>query len=252
MSVNNETIIEVSDVSFRFEAQPVLEHISFSIHRGDYVGIVGPNGGGKTTLLRIMLGLLKPDTGQVKFFGTDVSRYREWNRIGYVPQKAIQFDTQFPVTVREVVAMGRVSMRGIGHRLNKTDEERIDEVLGQVDMLEFKDRRVGELSSGQQQRVFIARALASEPEILFLDEPTVGVDVKTQEQFYLLLKRLNETFGITLILVSHDIDILASQANEMTFINGRLVFHGPPHEFNDTAYLSELYGKQIKYLAHDH
>ena len=249
---HSKTIIEVKDVSFRYGAHPVLEDITLDIHRGDYLGIIGPNGGGKTTLLKIMLGLLRPAEGTVSLFGTDITRFKDWHKIGYVPQKAVQFDAQFPATVFEVVAMGRASQRGLGRNLNASDREKIAAALRQVDMLDYKGQRIGELSGGQQQRVFIARALASEPEIIFLDEPTVGVDKGTQEQFYLLLKKMNESLGLTLILVSHDIDVVASQATEMACINGRLVYHGLPTEFDANKFIKELYGKEIKFIVHDH
>lgn len=249
---HTKTIINVKNVSFHYGNQEVLCDVSFDIHRGDYLGIIGPNGGGKTTLLKIMVGLLRPSLGTVTIFGTDIKKFKDWNAIGYVPQKAVNFDTQFPATVEEVVAMGLAARRGLGRRLTQNDRKRIDEVLAAVDMTSQKYRRIGELSSGQQQRVFIARALASEPKILFLDEPTVGVDVAAQEQFYLLLKKLNETLGLTLILVSHDMDVVASQATEIACINTRLISHGTPKEFNAHEYLKELYGKEIKFVLHDH
>lgn len=254
MSVDHsKNIVEIRDISFHYGTRPVLEDISFDIHRGDYLGIIGPNGGGKTTLLKIVLGLLKPDKGSVRLFGTDIAKFRDWKKIGYVPQKAIHFDEQFPATVAEIVGMGRSAARGLGRRLNREDSQKIKQALVAVDMQEFSERRIGELSAGQQQRVFIARALASEPEIIFLDEPTVGVDVSTQEQFYLLLKKLNQSMGLTLVLVSHDIDIVASQATEVACVNCRLVCHCPPKELNASDYIKQLYGKEIKLIAHhDH
>lgn len=237
---HTKNIIEVRDVSFHYGTTSVLEHITLDIHSGDYLGIIGPNGGGKTTLLKIMLGLIRPESGTVSLFGVDIGRFRDWYRIGYVPQKAVSFDAQFPATVSEVVTMG-----------NK-DRSMIQNALADVDMMAYADRLIGKLSPGQQQRVFIARALASNPDVLFLDEPTVGVDANTQEQFYLLLKTLNQTRGLTLVLVSHDIDVVASQATELACINGRLVCHGPPKEFNANKYIQDLYGKEIKFIVHDH
>jgi len=199
-----------------------------------------------------MLGLLKPSSGKVKLFGSECSCFKEWSRIGYVPQKAIHFDPLFPATVWEVVSMGRYGKRGLVHRLTREDALLIEKSLQQVEMLEFKDRLIGDLSSGQQQRVFIARALAGEPEVIFLDEPTVGVDVKTQEQFYALLKRLNQELGLTLVLVSHDIDVIANEVTELACINQTLVYHGEPKEFVKGDYLQKLYGQNIRQILHDH
>jgi zinc transport system ATP-binding protein len=253
MSINHgDTIIEVDDLSFRYAAHPVLSRVSFVVHRGDYIGIIGPNGGGKTTLLKLMLNLLAPESGRVRYFGTDARAFREWGKIGYVSQKVSAFDPQFPATVAEVVAMGRTGRIGIFHRFTAEDHAIIDRALRQVGMNAHRHRRIGELSGGQQQRVFIARALAGEPEILFLDEPTVGVDVAAQEDFYLLLKTLNQELGLTLILVSHDIDVVASQATELACINNTLIYHGTPHAFDANEHMRRLYGKEIKYIVHDH
>lgn len=241
---HSENIIEIKDVSFGYGETPVLKNITLTIHRGDYVGIVGPNGGGKTTLLKVMLGLLKPSSGEIKLSSKAI--------IGYVPQKAINFDSLFPATVYEVVEMGRYGKKGLFKRLKTEDHKIIKKSLEHVSMLEYKDRLIGDLSSGQQQRVFIARALAGQPEVIFLDEPTVGVDVKTQEEFYTLLKQLNQQLGLTLILVSHDIDVIAAEATELACINQTLVYHGEPSEFIKGDYLQKLYGKNIRLILHDH
>ncbi len=249
---HTKNIIEVQDVSFAYGKTAVLKNISFTIHEGDYLGVIGPNGSGKSTLLKVILGLLKPTTGTIKLFGSDGLHFKEWSKIGYVPQKAINFDPLFPATVREVVSMGRFGKRGLVRSLTPEDNVIVERSLGQVEMLEHHDRLIGDLSSGQQQRVFIARALAGEPEVIFLDEPTVGVDVKTQEQFYILLKKLNQEMGITLVLVSHDIDVVANEVTELACINQTLIYHGEPEEFVKGDYLQKLYGKNIRQILHDH
>lgn len=224
MSVDHtKNIIEVHNVSFSYGKEPVLKNISLTVHQGDYLGIIGPNGAGKTTLLQIMLGLLQPTRGTVNLL--------DRKKIGYVAQKAINFDPLFPVTVYEVVAMGRYGKKGLLNRLTAIDHTIIDQSLAQVEMDEYRNRLIGDLSSGQQQRVFIARALAGEPSVIFLDEPTVGIDVKTQGQFYALLKKLNLELGLTLILISHDIDVIAHEVTELACINQSLVYHGLPSEF---------------------
>ncbi len=252
-SINHsENILELDNISFAYQKELVLKNINLSLHKGDYLGVIGPNGGGKTTLLKIMIGLLKPNEGTVKIFGTDIKNFKEWSKIGYVPQKATNFDVNFPVTVEEVVSMGRYAQRGLLKSLNAHDKQKVRNSLEQVEMVEYKDRQITDLSQGQQQRVFIARSLASEPEVIFLDEPTVGVDIKAQEQFYTLLQKLNKILRLTLVLVSHDIDVVTSEATELACINQELVYHGEPKEFIKKDYLTKLYGKGVKFILHGH
>lgn len=248
---HTKNIIELEHISFSYTGEEVLHDVNLNIHQGDYLGVIGPNGGGKTTLLKIILGLLKPTGGSVRLFGQDLKDFRDWKRIGYVPQKATNFDPNFPATVKEVVAMGRYAQRGLIHFLTKQDYQIVDRALDQVEMLPHQDRIIGDLSGGQQQRVFIARALASEPEVILLDEPTVGVDQKTQEDFYTLLTKLNIELGLTLVLISHDIDVVADEATEVAWINRRLIYYGSPRDLKGT-HVDDLYGKGVKLILHDH
>lgn len=238
-------IIELSNVCFSYnynESDYVIKDVSLQIHKGDYVGIIGPNGGGKSTLLKLMLGLLQPQKGQVKLFDTSIQKFQNWSKIGYVPQKN-QIDINFPVSVEEVVAMGRYGKRGLFHFPTNEDREKTMQALQQVDMVDYKNRQISDLSGGQQQRVFIARALVTEPEIIFLDEPTVGVDVKTQQQFYSLLRKLNRELKLTLVLVSHELDVVAHESTELGYINRTLEYYGNPEEFLKGKYFHELIGK---------
>lgn len=236
------TIVELDRVCFSYSSEEVVKDVSIQIHKGDYLGIVGPNGGGKTTLLKIMLGLLKPKDGQVKLFGYDIADFDRWPKIGYVPQRKF-VESNFPITVLEMVAMGRYGKRGLFHFPNKDDKQKAFDALERVEMLDFAKRNINELSGGQQQRVYIARALASEPEIIFLDEPTVGVDVKTQKEFYLFLRKLNKEFDLTLILITHELDIVAHEATELGYINRTLEYYGDPEEFLKGKYFHDLIGK---------
>ncbi len=245
--------IELNNISFAYiENENVLENITFALHKGDYLGIIGPNGGGKTTLLKIMLGLLKPTAGEIKLFGKPLAEFKDWSKIGYVPQKAAYFDNNFPATVEEVVAMGRYAKRGLFNFPTKDDKEKVSQALDQVDMLRYKNKQLGDLSGGQQQRVFIARALATEPEVIFLDEPTVGIDATTQERFYNLLKKLNKELSLTLVLVSHELDVVAHEATEVACINCRLVCYCSPNELMRKETLEKIYGKDLKYILHQH
>lgn len=223
--------IEVSHVSFSYGENEVLHDITFEIHKGDYLGMVGSNGAGKTTLLKIMLGLLTPTSGAVKLFGADARNFKEWSKIGYVPQKALSFDAYFPATVEEVVLMGRYAKRGLARRITAEDRMAVERALKTADMWSYRDRLIGDLSGGQQQRVFIARALATSPEILFLDEPTTGVDAKSQDEFYALLRKLNQESQVTIVLVSHDIDRVLREAMHVACIDKTLVCHGSPEAY---------------------
>jgi len=239
---HEHTIIELKNVTFSYSQTEVVKDVSLQIHKGDYVGIIGPNGGGKSTLIKLMLGLLKPDRGQVELFGVDINKFKDWYKIGYVPQKKV-VEINFPITVEEVVAMGRYSKIGLLKIPTRKDKEKVNQALKQVDMLEFKSRNISDLSGGQQQRVFIARAMSSEPEIIFLDEPTVGVDIKTQKSFYSLLRKLNRELNLTLVLVSHELDVVAHESTEIGYINRTLEYFGEPEEFLKGKYFHELIGK---------
>jgi zinc transport system ATP-binding protein len=248
----NQPLISLNDVSFSYGSEPALDHISLDIHRGEYVGVIGPNGGGKTTLLRTMLGLIRPQSGAVKLFGQAPHEFKEWWRLGYVPQKATNFEARFPITVEEVAMLGRVAKVGIGRRFTAADKQAVDHALEQANITNLRKRPITELSGGQQQRVFLAKALASEPEILLLDEPTVGVDVKSQDEFYQLLSRLNREQHLTLIMVSHDIDVVVNEVNKIACINETLVYHGTPKDFVKEDYMANLYGKARKFIIHGH
>lgn len=239
---HTKNIIEVRDVSFSYGSVDVLKNINLNIHQGDYFGFAGPNGSGKTTLIKIMLGLLRPSTGGVKIFGQDIKEFKDWSKIGYVPQKVTSFDSNFPATVEEIVLMGRYSKRGLFKSVNSEDKEFTKKALEQVGMWEFKDRLIGDLSGGQQQRVFIARALAARPEIIFLDEPTTGVDQPTQEEFFKLLKKLNEEDGLTLVLVSHDIDTLTRQVMHVAYINQTITCFSCPKDFLEASRSGSIFG----------
>lgn len=248
---HTDYLVEVEDVSFSYGANEVLEGISLNVPRGDYLGIIGPNGGGKTTLLKIILGLMVPRQGSVQLFGKNVRQFKDWSKIGYVPQKVTSFDENFPATVYEVVLMGRYGKRGLLHRITADDRRIAKRVLEHVGMGEYKDRLIGDLSGGQQQRVFIARALATEPEIIFLDEPTVGIDQKTSREFYALLKKLNEEFHMTLVLISHDLETVLREVKHVACVDHALVCHTIPEEFLKDVQASKLLGDGVRIITHD-
>jgi len=246
-----KTCIEVKEVSFSYNGNPILQDISFVVQEGEYLGIIGPNGGGKTTLFKVILGLLKPQTGEVRIFGEPLESFKRRHLIGYVPQRSLS-DYYFPATVEEVVRSGRTARLGLFKRVSKEDAKAIERVMEVTDVGRLRDRLIGQLSGGERQRVFIARALASEPKILILDEPDVGVDINAQEKFYSFLEDLNSNTGITILLISHDIDVVAHQAKTILCLNRRLVCHGSPRDFITEDYMQKLYGKKVRFILHGH
>lgn len=246
-------LVQLTDVSFGYGGDLVLEGIALSVGRGDYLGLIGPNGSGKTTLLKLILGTLPaPRRGEIRLFGVPASEFRERWKIGYVAQKAASFNSGFPATVEEVVMTGLTARRGLFRLFTGADVTAARAALEKVGMLPFKDRLIGRLSGGQQQRVFIARALVAQPELLILDEPTVGVDVQAEAQFYQLIRELRGKLGLTVILVSHDIGAVAHEVTSLACLNRRLFYHGSPDDFGTEEQLCELYGHHVRSIQHHH
>jgi zinc transport system ATP-binding protein len=240
----NNPLVELTNICFGYGEEEVLCSVSLTINKGDFIGIIGPNGSGKTTLINILVGLIQPGSGSVKIFDTPLDKFKDYNKIGYVPQKAHQFDAKIPLTVSESVDLGLINSRNHG-------ESAVQEALQAVNLLDKKDKLITELSGGQLQRAFIAKALVSSPELLILDEPTTGVDVATQDEFYTLLSQLNKK-GLTLIMVSHDIDVVVNEVNKLVCLNKKIVYQGPPNEFAKDESLEKLYGNTRKMIIHRH
>ena len=243
-------VIELRNVSFAYGESPAVENISLQVDSGDFLGLIGPNGSGKTTLLHLMLGLLTPDTGSVSLFGEPVGEFEAGERIGYVSQQATNRGGTMPITVRECVRMGRFAHVGHG-RITATDHEITEEALETVGITDLADRQLNALSGGQRQRAFIARALASEADLLALDEPTVGVDAESRDEFYRLLASLNDT-GITIVLIEHDIGVVTEQADHIACINTELYHHGDTDSFSQSDALRRAYGETGEVVHHHH
>lgn len=252
MSINVQNDIEVNNLSFKYGTEVVLENISFTVAKGDYLGVIGPNGGGKTTLMKIILGLLKPYEGEVKILGKDLPVFKDKFRVGYVPQRISQNVSQFPATVSEVVITGRTARAGVFGRLGAEDLKAADWAMGVTDVYGYRNDSLAQLSGGELQRVFIARALASKSEILILDEPTVGVDIGVQEKFYRLLRELNKDLKLTILFVTHDIEAIVNEAKYVLCLNKDLVCHTFPKELMKEGVLEKLYGRNVKMVSHDH
>jgi len=249
---HHKNIIEVKNISFAYGAEEVLANVSFDVHQGDYLAFVGPNGAGKTTLMKIILGLITPKAGTIKIFGTDIKNFKDWKKISYVAQGANNFDNNFPATVLEIVLMGRYGGKGLFKNISARDKKIAEQAITQAGLSEFKNKLIGDLSGGQKQRVFIARALCSEPEIIFLDEPTAGVDQKSQDEFYALLKKMNAELGITLILITHDIERALQEAMHIACIDHNLVCHSSPEEFLSESAAANIMGEKVRVITHHH
>ena len=243
-------LLDVTEVTFAYGDRPVIDGVSLTVDAGEFLGLVGPNGSGKTTLLELMIGLRRPDTGTVTLFGEPAHESTTGARIGFVPQTVSTTNGAMPITVSEVVRMGRYAHRLTG-RFTDADRAAVAAALERVGIADLADRRIGRLSGGQRQRAFIARALASEADLLALDEPTVGVDADSREAFYALLHELNEA-GITIILIEHDIGIVTTHASEIACLNRELYFHGDPETFVETDALADAYGGGQSLIHHQH
>ncbi|WP_099159976.1 metal ABC transporter ATP-binding protein [Virgibacillus ndiopensis] len=249
-----ESIVTMKQIHYAYEYKEVLTNINFEIPRGAFMGLVGPNGGGKTTLIRLILGLQKPDHGSISLFDKSIDKFKEWNQIGFVSQKSNTFNKGFPATVFEVVSMGLTAKVGYLKFLTKHHKEKISQAIDQVGMSEYAHQNIGNLSGGQQQRVFIARSLVNNPKLLILDEPTVGVDNDNVQRFYKLLHQLNNKQNITLLLVTHDTGIITEHATDIVCLNRTLHFHGDPKEYTSLTNrdLSQIYGHAVSIVSHDH
>ena len=238
-------IVRCEDLHFSYNGDPVLTDVSFEVKPLDFVSVVGPNGGGKTTLLRLILGLLKPQRGTVRVLGKPPEQVRPL--IGYVPQHFI-FDMRFPIRVIDVVLMGR--LRGLTRlgRYSKDDQKAALAALGEVEMDSFARRHIAELSGGQRQRVLIARALASDPKLMLLDEPTAHVDTVTQNELMKILTGLNQR--MTVLLVTHDAVFVSPYVKSVLCINRRATIH--PTDQLTGEMIMDIYGDDVRYVRHDH
>jgi len=252
-STSKETIVQLDDVGVTYPGGvQALEHITLEIHKGDFVGLIGPNGAGKSTLLNVILGIIKPTTGTVRLFGEPISP-RNLKRIGYVPQIPYSKESNFPSTVYEAVLMGRVPYSMHSPWFRKDDHRKVDEALKRLEIEDLRKRRIGELSGGQTQRVFTAKALVGEPQMLIFDEPTSGVDMEAKKEFYGVLEQLNRDLGITTILSIHDLGVVTQLARTIICINRRLYFDGLTARFDADSILPKAYNYAVEVIKHgDH
>ena len=244
-----DVLVDLLDVWVAYDGKWVLKSIYFKCYAGEIVGIVGPNGGGKTTLLNVILGLVYPDKGSVKLFGQSPGKHSRLE-IGYLPQVS-HANQSFPVTVLDVVLMGLYNRLGFFNRPSRHNKQVAMDLLAQVNMAEHAKRPFGILSGGQQQRVNIARALASKPKLLILDEPSTGVDSVAQEDFYELLAQFRNEQDISVIMVSHDIGVITSHADRVACLNVQIHYHGEPDSCFTPEIRQSVYGKDMQVIIHD-
>jgi len=246
------SIVQVENLNYVVDGITILKDISFTINRGDYVAVVGPNGGGKSTLINTILGLNTDFSGQISIFGENITKFNSWNKIGFVPQRVIEFDSKFPITVYETVKLGRMRNFKKFWRDNRKDIEIVNRVMKSLKIIDLKDRLIGELSGGQKQRVMIARSLVSEPELLFLDEPNTGVDITTQREFYSILKDLNSNKGLTIVFITHDIGVIEDSINSLISINREMLKSDKPRTIFNCQVMREVYGIDSHLNDHNH
>ncbi len=238
----NEPVVKIADVWVSFEDRIALQSVDLEMQESDFVAIIGPNGGGKTTLIKVILGLIKPDRGTVKVLGQNPVAARQ--DIGYVPQH-FDFDRKFPISVWDVVMMGRID-KSIFQRFTEEDKRMAAEMLEKVGMSDFRKRQIGKLSGGELQRVFLARALTVHPKLMILDEPTTGLDTRALEILFDILKSLNNEMPI--ILVSHEISAIASHVKSIGCLNKRFFYHGSKELREED--LKKTFGCPVDIIAH--
>ncbi len=237
-------VVEFSDVSFSYNGTLVLEDVNLHVNEGDFLSLVGPNGGGKTTMLKLVLGLLRPDSGVVRVFGDAPVKAR--GRIGYMPQRA-SLDPLFPVTVTDVVLMGRLGQNPVSGFFSKADRAAAEKALEMVELVDLRNKPFAELSGGQSQRVLLARALVPDPKLLILDEPMAHVDIAVGTELHELLKELNKQ--MTIMLVTHDLGFVSGYVSSVACVNRRVLEH-PTCEISGEM-IHELYGTHVHMVRHD-
>lgn len=225
-----EPAVELRSVSYAYpRGGVVLRDVDLRVHEGEFVAVAGPNGGGKTTLLRLVLGILSPTSGSALLYGEPATRFSRRSRLGYLPQRA-QLRVDAPVTVREAVAAGRLASGRLLGPLRAEDRAKVEQAIERVGLAGLGDRELRRLSGGQQQRALIAKALAGEPSLLVLDEPTTGVDSESQEALGTLLAHLHDELGVTILYVSHEFGAVERHVERIVLVRGGIVFDGPPRE----------------------
>jgi zinc transport system ATP-binding protein len=247
------SIVEIKNLSVSYGATCALEKISCQIEKGDFVGLVGPNGGGKTTLAKTILGLIPSHSGNILLFGENLKGFTDYSKIGYLPQKHTGINPLFPATVAEVVMLGLLSAKKWPKKINQNDWYNVDGLCESLGIVNLKNKLIFELSGGQQQKVMLARALASEPELLILDEPSTALDPASREVFFTRLKELNSQKQTTIILITHDTGYIGQYANKLLYIDRKMVFFGKITDFCPSGEMESCFEKSDQHIIwHQH
>jgi zinc transport system ATP-binding protein len=245
-------VLEVKDLNVSRGSEQIIEQANFSINQGDYVGIVGPNGGGKTTLINAILNFLPYSNGSMSLFGVDIAKFSSWEKIAYISQQATSFENSFPLTVRELVSLGCIRKRNVGRRFRQEDWKAVDDSIEFMGLADVANRRIGQLSGGQKQRVFVAKALARKPELIFLDEPIVGVDSDAQERFYKKLSDLNTERKTTILIVTHDLASVFCRMSKVLCVNKKVEVAEITEGLDTDKLLKRAYGEHFHFVFHKH
>jgi zinc transport system ATP-binding protein len=246
-------VLNVKDLDVKYRSGYALKNVSFSVHAGDYVGVAGPNGAGKTTLIKAILGLVKHSKGTIELFGNCIHSFEEWFKVGYLPQSVTTFNPLFPATVAEVVRLGLLSREKFPKRFSSGDKQKVNDALDLLSIRNLEHKLVSNLSGGQQQRVFLARALVASPELLILDEPGTALDPQVRENFFRLLKELNVTKGVTVLLITHDLSDLGRNATKLLYLDREVVFFGNFDTYCHSPKMSHYFGEHAKHIiCHQH
>jgi zinc transport system ATP-binding protein len=250
--IRNNPVLEVNHLDVVRSGTLVIQDATFTIDNADYVGLVGPNGGGKTTLLKTILGILPSKNGTIRIFGEDAKSYSHWERVAYISQEATDFDPTFPMSVRELVALGRLNKSNTGRRLKEEDWTAVDEALSFMGISDISHSRIGNLSGGQKQRAFMAKCLVRNPQIIILDEPVTGVDAETQERFYKKLSNLNAKKGVTILVVTHDLAAVFCRMSKVICVNRKVNIADIAEDTDPNQVLRQAYGEHFHFVFHRH
>ncbi|MFH1048637.1 MAG: metal ABC transporter ATP-binding protein [Patescibacteria group bacterium] len=248
-----KAIIEADNLTVCYGSSEAIKDITFSVYSGDFVGLTGPNGSGKTTVIKALLGLLPITKGKISLFGQTQKSFTDWGKIGYLPQKLSSLNPLFPASVEEVVFLGLLSKKKMLKIITKDDKEKVQKILNVLEISDLKNKTLSELSGGQQQRVMLARSLVAEPDVLIFDEPSTALDPESREAFFALIQKLNKENGIAIILITHDIGCIGSFANKLMYLDKNLIYFGSFSEFCRSGKMSSYFGPDSQHIiCHQH
>jgi zinc transport system ATP-binding protein len=245
----SQYVLSIAGLVAGYHGNEAIQDITFTVAAGDYVGIAGPNGSGKSTLVKTILGLLAPARGSIELFGTTKESFRDWRKIGYLPQGLQYFNPNFPATVNEIVRLGRLAGKRFPKRFTSADAAAVTRTMEWMGIADIKSKLIGELSGGLRQRVLLARALVNEPEMLILDEPTTALDPETRESFYNLIYDMNREKGTTVLLVTHDTGTIGRYASKLLYLDKRVIFYGDFDAFCSSPEMTGFFGEHAQHLV---